>query len=112
MFPRPCLSCQRIHKDGGDYCTRCRTERNRQRENKPERRLKKKTLYGGDYPRRRAAMVEQTIVYNLPCHICKQNFQRVEDITADHVDATNPNSILLPAHKSCNSSRGNRPLES
>ena len=109
-LPRPCLKCNRLHRDRGDYCSSCRTEYQRKRESNPYRMAKKKMMYGGNYPARRASMVAETINNNLPCHICKQHFLTATEITADHLIPGDPNSPLAPAHKSCNSSRGNKPL--
>lgn len=109
-FARPCLKCQQLHKDYGDYCARCRAEINRQRESDPSRVAKKRMLYNKDYRLRRQAMVQATIDNNLPCHICKKPFIYASEITADHIDAGNPNSALAPAHSYCNSSRGNKAL--
>jgi 5-methylcytosine-specific restriction endonuclease McrA len=55
-------------------------------------------------------MIAEVIERNLPCHLCKKPFMSRADITADHLIPGNPNSALAPAHKSCNSSRGNKPL--
>ena len=109
-LPRPCLTCNRLHRDKGDYCAACRADHDRKREANPNRIAKKRMMYGGDYPARRASMVTETINQNLPCHICKKHFATAADITADHLIPGNPNSPLAPAHKSCNSSRGNKPL--
>ena len=108
-FARPCLKCNKLHRDPGDYCLACRAEVNRLREANPERIAKKRTLYGGDYQRRKKLLVQQTIERQLPCHICQKQFERVSDISADHLYPGNPNSPLYPAHLSCNSRRGNKP---
>jgi hypothetical protein len=109
-FARPCLQCNKLHKDKGDYCLACRQEKERLREANPERIARKRLLYGGSYPAKRKQMIEEVLYRGLPCHICKQSFTGVGDITADHLDAGNPSSPLAPAHRSCNSSRGNTPL--
>ena len=109
-FNRPCLKCNTLHRDKGDYCASCRSEYERKREADPARMARKRIMYGGDYRARRASMVTETIQNNLPCHICKKNFTSLSEITADHLIPGNPNSPLAPAHKSCNSSRGNKPL--
>lgn len=109
-FPRPCVKCNRLHRDPGDYCISCRTELNRIKESNPDRIARKRMLYSNGYPARRARMVAETIERNLNCHICNKPFESKSDITADHLLAGNPNSPLAPAHKACNSSRGNTPL--
>ena len=110
-LPRPCLSCNQLHKDKGEFCSSCRTERDRKREANPERIARKKMLYGNDYRKRREVLVKETIINNLCCHICKLPFESKADITADHLMAGNPQSPLAPAHKRCNSSRGNKPID-
>jgi hypothetical protein len=109
-FPRPCLQCNKLHQDKGDYCLACRAEKERIREANPERMARKRAMYGGSYPARRKQMIEEVMYRQLPCHICKEPFITGADITADHIDPSNPSSALAPAHKSCNSRRGNAPL--
>ena len=105
-LPRPCLDCQKLHTDKGDYCLSCRKERNRKKENNPERKARKKLLYNSNY-RRAASLIKLTATH---CHICKEPFTNREEITADHLLPGEVNSPLAPAHKSCNSARGNRGL--
>ena len=105
-FQRPCLSCQRLHKDYGDFCSNCRKERNRIRESNPERKFKKRVLYSSTY-KAIAKIIKANATH---CHICKKAFINRDEITADHLIAGDPISALAPAHKKCNSSRGNKPL--
>ena len=109
-FKRPCLQCNKLHQDKGDYCVSCRAEKERQRESDPKRIAHKRNLYNKNYQVARKLLVEQTILNNFPCHICKLPFLSRADITADHLEAGNPNSALAPAHRACNSRRGNAPL--
>ena len=44
------------------------------------------------------------------CALCLIPFTNREEITADHIVAGDPTSPLQPAHKSCNSRRGNQAL--
>lgn len=40
------------------------------------------------------------------CWLCGEPARVGDPWTADHVEPGNPDSILLPAHRSCNSRRG------
>ena len=105
-FVRPCIQCQELHRDKGDYCAQCRRIKDRAREADPARRKRKRELYNSDY-RKQAAMIKASATH---CHLCLKPFTDRAQITADHINAGEPNSPLAPAHKSCNSSRGNRKL--
>jgi hypothetical protein len=63
--------------------------------------------YKGDYPKR-AALVRATATH---CWICGGTARADDPWTADHIIAGDPQSPLLAAHRSCNSSRGNRDLK-
>jgi hypothetical protein len=110
-FPRPCLKCQQLHTDRGDYCAGCRAtheqERERQRAADPKRQAKKRTLYSSAY-RATAKIIKQNATH---CHICKEPFTNRNEITADHLIAGDPASPLAPAHARCNYARGDRPLD-
>lgn len=109
-FPKPCIECGKLSL--GD--TRCETHRlererirealrpNRVRKNKPYR-----PHYSGDYVRR-ARQVRQNAQY---CHLCGDGPRHNDPWTADHLVAGDPNSPLKAAHRSCNSSRGDKPLD-
>jgi len=109
-FNRPCLTCQKLHADKGDYCAECRkthdAERERKRSQDPIRQAKKRTLYSSAYKNARE-IIKNNATH---CHICKKAFTDRADITADHLIAGDPASPLAPAHKRCNYGRGNRPL--
>jgi hypothetical protein len=111
-FPRPCLKCQQLHRDQGDYCNSCRTqserERERQRSQDPVRQAKKKILYSSAYRNAREILKANAT----HCHLCKEPFTDRSEISADHLVPGDPASPLLPAHKRCNYARGNRPLNS
>jgi hypothetical protein len=107
-FQRPCLQCNTLHRDPGDYCVSCRKKKEALREADPNRVARKRLLYGADYQLRRKKMIQETLERNLFCHLCEKPFERVADITADHLYPGNPNSPLYPAHLSCNSRRGNK----
>lgn len=63
--------------------------------------------YAGDYSKRAKAVRDGAIV----CWICHQGFTQNDPPTADHYYPSIPNSPLLPAHRSCNSRRGNSPAQ-
>ena len=109
-FNKPCIDCGKLSRN--TRCEQHTAQHNRakqQRHDKDPARLeRKKALYNPLY-RKRAAWVRATATH---CHICKQAFQPGDRIQADHLEAGNPNSELLPAHSRCNASRGNKPLTS
>ena len=43
---------------------------------------------------------------NCVCWLCGETARVDDPWTADHVEPGNPDSILMPAHRSCNSRRG------
>ena len=94
---RPCIEpdCPRLTRG-----TRC-AEHQRQHD---RARNARRTHYQGDY-RKRAKQVRDSAVL---CHLCGQGARPGDPWTADHVRPGDPTSPLRPAHKSCNSRRGNR----
>ena len=74
------------------------------------------------YVAKREALQRQARKNNTPCHLCGQPFnfdlewKHPMSFTADHIDAVaNGGSMtgaLKPAHRSCNSRRGKKPLNS
>lgn len=105
-FAIPCVECGILTRNEGARCDKHKTEYENQRELR--RRLVKKATgqYSGDY-KKRAKLVRE---YAVTCHICGQGANPIDPWTADHLDPANPDSPLLPAHKSCNEKRGNKPL--
>ncbi|MEI7420223.1 MAG: hypothetical protein WCK24_05105, partial [Actinomycetes bacterium] len=91
-FPKPCIKCG-VLTGGGSYCISHQKEK-WGRYNDPRYKLVR-------------AHIKATATH---CHICKQAFTDRNDITADHVTPGDINSVLLPAHLSCNSRRGDKPL--
>lgn len=106
-FPQPCIDCGTLTTNGtrceGDYLTRRRAH-DKARDT-PERKAKKKLLYGGDY-QKQANLIRD---HATECYLCGGGPRPADPFEADHIDAGNPASALLPAHRSCNQSRGNRP---
>lgn len=103
-FKRPCLRCQELHTDKGDYCASCRAGIERTKEANPERRAYKNRLYNSEYQKLAKLVRKHAVI----CHICKLGYLPRDPWTADHVIPGDRNSPLAPAHRSCNSSRGNR----
>ncbi len=87
LVPKPATRCEahRLEQDNGRY-----------------RRRGKREHYEGDY-RKRAAKVRATAT---ECWICGDGPRDGDPWTADHVTPGDPDSELLPSHRSCNSRRG------
>ena len=107
-FKRPCLVC-----GGLSYGSRCdvhQAEANaymQRRKDTPERLAKKRLLYNSEYRQRR----KQVLASAIACHLCKKPFVSGDAIEADHLVPSDPNSPLAAAHRRCNQSRGDRPLD-
>jgi hypothetical protein len=78
-------------------CSDCLSEWN-------ARRNRARTHYKGDY-QKRARQVRELADR---CWLCGEGARIDDPWTADHVVPSHPDSPLLPAHRSCNSRRGNR----
>ena len=106
-FKRACLDCGVLTQ--GDRCGRCkgryRTAKNKELET-PERKAKKKRYYNTEY-QRLAKIVRATATI---CHICKRGPIPNDPFQADHITPGSLEGGLLPAHRSCNAARGNRPI--
>lgn len=96
---RPCIVCGTLT----DQQTRCEQHR-LAADNQRYRRRGPRAHYAGDY-RARAARVRANAT---ECWICGQGPRPGDPWTADHVLPGDPESPLAPAHRSCNSRRGNR----
>jgi hypothetical protein len=94
---RPCLNCGTLTTNG-TRCPICTTQHNRLHP-KPER-----PHYRGDYKRRARKVRAEAVA----CWLCGQGARADDPWTADHVTPGDPDSILLAAHRSCNSRRGAR----
>ena len=92
---RPCLNCGKLTTNPR-RCPDCQTTYNRLHP-KPAR-----PHYRGDY-QARAKAVRDSAQY---CWICLEGARPDDPWTADHIIPGDPDSPLLPAHRSCNSSRG------
>ena len=102
-FPAPCLVCGKLTRGGN----KCEEHRPPPRD-RSARELKKKLTgqYSGDY-RRRAKTVRDSASI---CHICGEGYRPRDPWQADHLIPGDPSSPLAAAHRSCNASRGDKPL--
>lgn len=91
---RPCLNCGRPTPQ--TRCSECEAR-------KQTLRNARRTHYHGDY-RRRARQVRTEAER---CWLCGDGPRPDDPWQADHVTPGDPNSLLLPAHRSCNARRGN-----
>lgn len=102
----PCLVCGKL--TGG--ASRCEIHQKIwEQEAEEKRRLRKQATgqYSGSY-KARARMVRENAYV---CHLCKEGYRPNDPWQADHLVPSDPNSPLAAAHRSCNASRGNKPLE-
>lgn len=100
--PRPCLACGKL-THFGSRCESCSGERERRRSRERGQRH-----YTWEYRVRAKAVREAADA----CWICGEGARLNDPWTADHLipgDAS-PGAVLLPAHRSCNSRRGARPV--
>lgn len=103
-FRSPCLVCGSLTRGSN----RCELHKKPPRD-RSARELKKKLTgqYSGDYRKRAKAVRESAVI----CHICGNGYSPNDPWQADHLIPGDPDSPLAAAHRSCNASRGNRPLE-
>jgi hypothetical protein len=100
-FKRPCLDCGQLTDKGN----RCQPHQTLYQAKIDQRRKPNRQHYNAEY-KRRAKQVRDTAQI---CWLCNQGYKPNDPWTADHYTPGDPNSVLLPAHKSCNSRRGNNP---
>lgn len=91
-FPKPCIKCG-VLSSGGSYCA--------------EHLKEKKGRYNDPVYKKLREHIRATATH---CHLCGKAFTDRKEITADHIRAGDKNSPLAPAHLSCNSRRGDKPL--
>jgi hypothetical protein len=96
QIPKPCTDCGTPTPN-----TRCQPCMHRWYLEHPK---PKRKHYAGDYQTRRKKMLKTAT----HCYLCGQPPTPNDPLTADHVFAGVPDSPLLPAHRSCNSRKGNR----
>jgi hypothetical protein len=106
-FLRPCLDCGTLAR--GSRCETHQALHDRkanQRKDTYERRRRKAALYDLNYKRERKRVVS----LSSSCHLCGKAFEFGDRVEADHLIPGNPASPLAAAHRRCNQSRGNKPL--
>ena len=104
-FAKPCVKCGTLNKTGASLCGGCESLALARKEANPDRRAKKRFLYGGDYSRK-AQTIRQTATH---CYLCGEAFQPGDKIEADHlIPALGNKSPLGGAHPHCNREKGNR----
>ena len=101
MFKRPCLDCGVLTDTGN----RCSIHQSQYQARLDERKKPNRKHYSGDY-RKRAKIVRETAIQ---CWLCGEGARDGDPFTADHYFPGVADSPLLPAHRSCNSRRGNQP---
>lgn len=103
-FPRACVKCGVLNKNGGSLCPGCEATALARKEANPARRAKKQFLYGGDYTRK-AQTVRQTATH---CYLCGEPFEPGDKIEADHLFPELGNkSPLGGSHPHCNKQKSN-----
>jgi hypothetical protein len=106
-FNKPCIRCGVLSKDS--MCRNChRGEervRDRKRDQDPARKLKKATLYGSTYRKRRNLLISRGGI----CYLCGEIVPPGTG-QADHLNASDPQSPLAITHSFCNQSRGNKKI--
>jgi 5-methylcytosine-specific restriction protein A len=102
-FKRPCLECGQLTTNKN----RCDLHKAQHEANQTQRREANRKHYDNDY-KKQAKIVRQTATV---CWLCKKGYKPNDPWTADHYYPGQKNSPLLPAHRSCNSSRQNKPAE-
>jgi hypothetical protein len=107
MFPKPCLDCGEL-TSGSNRCVEHQNLVDNLHNAKRAAVKKQTGQYSGDY-RKRAKLVRETA---LVCHLCNRGSRFSDSWVADHANPgeAGDNALLLPAHKSCNEKRGNKPL--
>lgn len=110
-LPRSCAICGKI---GGSLCPehRAAVDRRRAARKFPRPKLSRQARgYDAEYDRARKLMIADAWEKQLPCIRCGAGFQRIQDITADHIVplvAGGKGGPLGPAHAACNSRAGAR----
>jgi 5-methylcytosine-specific restriction enzyme A len=102
-FPKPCLDCGLLTRNGN----RCEVHQARVDALHEARRASVKKVtgqYGNGYSKRAKEVREAAVT----CHLCGEGARWGDPWEADHLYPAEPDSPLLPAHRSCNISRGNK----
>ena len=105
-FPKPCRICGVLSPE--PLCEPHRAQAKAIHEARRSQRKATTGQYGGDYARRARAVRENAIA----CHLCGEGKKENDPFEADHVipASSGDTGQLLPAHRSCNRRRSNKPL--
>lgn len=107
-LPEPCLTCGRLSTNGS-RCEAHAYEVEKARNSKRAQTKRETGQYGGAY-KRLSKIVRATATV---CHLCGKPFEPGDLIEADHLNPSSPVVALeqlAPAHRSCNASRGSKPV--
>lgn len=114
-FPRPCLDCGALTTNPSRCPTHQiaqETKRQLRQDSNIERKIKKARLYGSTGQtgyRVRAKAIRDTATH---CYLCLKPKTETNKLEADHIyPSLFDQSPLLPAHRSCNNSKGNRGID-
>jgi len=102
----PCLVCKKL-TDGNSRCDAHQKMWDDQADAKRRARKQATGQYSGDY-KARARMVRENAYV---CHLCNEGPRLNDPWQADHINPADPYSPLAAAHRSCNASRGNKPIK-
>lgn len=102
-FRQPCVECGELSRNGS-RCEKHQRKIDGERDAVRNARKKLTGQYSGDYQKRAREVREAAE----RCWLCGEGPRRNDPWQADHVVPGDPYSPLLPAHRSCNASRGNR----
>ena len=107
-FPKPCRICGVLSPE--PLCEPHQAQAKAIHEARRSMRKAQTGQYGGDYARRAKAVRESAIL----CHLCGEGKKENDPFEADHVipASSGDTGTLLPAHRSCNRRRSNKPLPS
>ena len=97
---RPCIECGTLDAKGS-RCPTCQSALNARMD---AARQGKREHYTGDYKRRAAAVRANAVA----CYWCGEGYRTTDPWQADHLVPADPDSPLVPAHRSCNVARSNR----
>jgi hypothetical protein len=106
-FPKPCRVCGVLSPE--PLCPPHQAQAKEVHEARRRIRKAQTGQYGGDYYRRAREVRENAIL----CHLCGEGKKEGDPFEADHVIPAEAGNlaILLPAHRSCNRRRSNKPLD-
>jgi hypothetical protein len=105
-FLKPCRICGVLSPDA--ICPPHQAQAKQVHEARRAIRKAQTGQYGGDYAKRARAVRQAAVL----CHLCGEGKKENDPFEADHVipASSGDSASLLPAHRSCNRRRSNKPL--